>query len=545
VGRGLAALTLVTAAVWLVPGFSGQEACAQGGKPTPPPHPNGKHGGILQAMTRENPPSLSAHEESTISTVWLTQPLYNNLVLYDPFRQVEDSDQVVGELAESWAWSDGGKRLTFKLRRGVKWHDGKPFSAADVKHTLDVARGASEKRFKLNPRKLWWENIQAIVTSGDYEVTLVLGRPQPSLIAYLANGYAPIYPAHVDPQELRGRAVGTGPFRLKELKPDERLVLERNPDYHVKDRPYLDGIVYTVIRARPSRMAALGAGQVHVSFPNDGTVSSRDQVKSVVPGIVVHEVAAGVQENILLNLKKPPFDNPKLALAVNLALDRPALIQSVHQGSGIVGGANLPAPFNRWGLTPADMAALPGYGDAAKNKEQARKLLAEAGYGPGKPLKVSVGTRAVENYVDMAVWVIAQLREVGIEGVLEQFETGVWHPKITRKEFQIGTNLTGVAVDDPDGNFFENYTCESSRNYTGYCNREVEELIQRQSGELNKDKRLQLVREIDKRLQRESARPILLHRMDYFMHWPYVKNLLPHHNIYSYGRMQEVWLDKN
>jgi peptide/nickel transport system substrate-binding protein len=348
----------------------------------------------------------------------------------------------------------------------------------------------------------------------------------------------------VDPQELRNRAVGTGPFRLKELRPDERIVLERNPDYFVKGRPYLDGIVYTVIRARPARMAALQAGQVHVSFPNDGTVAARDQLKSAVPAMVIHEVAAGVQENVLLNLKKPPFDNPKMALAVNLALDRPALIRSVHQGSGVVGGANLPPPFGPWGLTPDDLASLPGYGDAAKNKELARRLLGEAGYGPGKPLKVSVGTRAVENYVDMAVWVIDQLRQVGIDGVLEQFETGVWHPKVTRREYQIGTNLTGVAVDDPDGNFFENYSCDSSRNYTGYCNREVEELMVRQSGELDKDKRLRMVREIDRRLQRESARPILLHRMDYFMHWPQVKNLVPHHNIYSYGRMQEVWLDK-
>ncbi|HEX7926764.1 MAG TPA: ABC transporter substrate-binding protein [bacterium] len=532
---GVLALALCAAAL---------PALAQTKQPLPPPYPNGKSGGVLQAMTRENPPSLSPQEESTISTVWLAMPIFNNLMLYEPYRQTEDSQYVVGELAESWAWSDGGKRLTFKLRRGVKWHDGKPFTAADVKFTLDVARGTSDKRFKLNPRKLWWDNIRDIVTTGDYEVALVLTRPQPSLIAYLANGYTPIYPAHLDPGEMRTRPVGTGPFKLKEFKPDERLVLERNPDYFVKGRPYLDGIVYTVIRSRPSRIAALQAGQVYVSFPNDGTIAARDQLKAAAPGIVVHEVAAGVQENVLLNLKKPPFDNPKIALAVSLALDRPALIRSVHQGAGVLGAANLPPPFGPWGIAAKDLAKLPGYGDAAANKERARKLLAEAGYGPGKPLKVSVGTRAVENYVEMAVWVIDQLRQVGIEGVLEQFETGVWHPKVTRREFQLGTNLTGVAVDDPDGNFFENYSCESSRNYTGYCNPQVEEMMNRQSAELNPAKRLALVQEIDRRLQMESARPILLHRMDYFMHWPFVKNLVPHHNIYSYGRMQDVWLDK-
>ncbi len=511
---------------------------------TPAPFPNGKFGGILQAVTRENPPSLSLLDETTISAVWPVMPMYSNLVLYDPFRQVEDGEHLIGELAEHWSWSDGGKRLTFVLRRGVKWHDGKPFTSADVKHTVDLVRDLPQKRLRLNARKALWENITEVVVNGDYQVSLVLGRPQPGLISLLASGFAPIYPAHVDPQELRGRVVGTGPFRLKEYTPDERIVMEKNPDYFVKGRPYLDGIQYTVIRVRASRMAALETGQVQITFPNDSTVPARDEVLSAVPGIVVHQVATGVPDQVLLNRKKPPFDNPKLALAANLALDRSTVVRSVHQGAGILGGAILPPPYGPWGLEAEELAKLPGFGDPAQNKERARKLLAEEGYGPGHPLTVTISTRALENYTELAVWVIAQLKQVGIEGQLEQIDSTAWIPKLIRHDYQVGPNLGGVGTDDPDGFLFDAYTCNSKRNYTGYCNPEIDELIRRQSMELDRAKRLELVREVDRRLQRESARPILLHRVDNFMHWPYVKNLVPHHNIYSFGRMQDVWLDK-
>ena len=503
-----------------------------------------KSGGVLNAMLRESWPSMSIHEEATISAVWPIMPLYNNLVLYDPSRPVESAQHLIGELAESWSWSKDGKRLTFKLRHGVTWHDGQPFTSADVKYTFDLVRGVSEKRLKLNPRKVWYENVQEIVTAGDYEVTFVLKRPQPGLLSLLACGYTPIYPAHVDPQELRTREVGTGPFIAKSVKPDEELVLERNPHYFVKGRPYLDGIRYIVIKSRPSRFAALEAGQLDISFPGENTVPMRDEVMGKVPKMVMKAVASGVQANILLNHKKPPFDNPKVRLAVNLAMDRPTLIKTVYQGGLLPGGTLLPPPYGEWGLSAAQVRKLPGWGDPEKDKAEARKLLAEAGYGPSNPLKVEVDTRAIDVYVDVAIWMIDQLKQVGIQGTLAQFETGVWHPKLTRGDYLIATNLTGVAPDDPDADFFENYTCSSQRDYTFYCNPEVEALILKQSQEGNTKQRLDLVHEIDRRLQYEGAKPILGHIMDYMMYWPYVKGLVPHNNIYNYGRMQDVWLDK-
>ncbi len=503
-----------------------------------------KYGGILKTVTFENPPSLSIHEENTIATNWPMLPVYSNLIVYNPAKTVESGDDVVGELAESWAWSDGNKRLTFKLRRGVTWHDGLPFTSADVKQTYDVVRGASDKRLKLNPRKAWYEAVVSIVTNGDYEVSFVLKRPQLGLMAILAAGYSPVYPAHLEPQELRLKAVGTGPFRLKELLPDQKIVLEKNPAFFIKGRPYLDGLEYFVIKSRPSRYAALQAGQIDTFMPIEGYVQFRDATLAHVPQMVVHEVATSVSDNVLLNAKKPPFDNPKVRLAVNYALDRASMIHTVAGGAALEGGAVLPPPFGVWGLQAEDVQKLPGYGDPAQDKAEARRLLAEAGYGPGNPLKLTLSTRNIDVYLDMAVWMLGELKAVGIEATLETVETPTWFARLVRRDFTIGANLTGTGAADPDANFYENYACGSQRNYSDYCNPVLEAEMDKASQEPDRAKRLRMTHEIDRRLQLDGARPILAHRLNYFMHWPYVKGLVPKNTVFNYSRMTDVWLDR-
>ena len=503
-----------------------------------------KYGGILKSLTMENPPSLSIHEENTVATNWPMLPIYSNLIVYNPAKTVESGDDVAGELAESWAWSDGAKRLTFKLRKGVTWHDGKPFTSADVKHTYDVVRGVSDKRFKLNPRKAWFDNVAEIVPNGDLEVSFVLKRPQPGLMAFLASGYMPVYPAHLDPQEMRVKAMGTGPFRMKEFLPDQKIVLERNPNFFVKGRPYLDGIEYFIIKSRPTRYAALHSGQVDIFNPIDGYLQFRDNTKALYPQMVVHEVSTSVSDNVLVNTRKPPFDNLKVRQAVNYALDRASMIRTVAQGAAVPGGAVLPPPFGVWGLPREEVAKLPGNGDPAKDKAQARQLLAEAGYGPANPLRVTVSTRNIDVYTDLAVWVIGELSSVGIETTLEPVETATWFARLVRREFQIAANLTGTGAADPDANFFENYACTSPRNYTDYCNPELEALMGQASQEVDGKKRLRMTWEIDRHLQMDVARPILAHRINYLMHWPHVKGFVAKNTVFNYNRMTDVWLDK-
>ena len=506
-----------------------------------------KAGGHLNVMLREDlSQGFSIHETSTISTVWPAMPCLNNLVIFDPLKRVESVDTIVGELAEKWSWQDNYRNLVFFLRKDVKWHDGKPFTSQDVKFTFDMVRGApdAQGKLRLSPRKDWYANVEAIEAPDAYTVVFRLKRPQPGLLAMLASGYSPVYAAHVNPAAYRTGCIGTGPFKVKEWRKGEFVDYVKNPDYFVKGRPYLDSLRYVVIKERGTRVAALQAGQLDVSFPGEITKTSAGQLKKAVPQLVQTPVATSVNENIIMNMKKPPFDNQKVRLAISYAIDRKGLIEAVHQGGGVPGASMAPKPYGVWGLLEKDLAGLPGYGKAADMKARARKLLAEAGFNAQKPLKVEMSTRAIALYVDMASFVINELKQVGVEASLKQVETAQWHAMATRGEYQIGANLTGIGVDEPDANYYENYACGSPRNYSFYCSEQVMKLVDQQSQELDPKKRLQIIAGIQKKLEEDAARPILDWTLDYFTVWPHVKNLVPHNNIYNYGRMQEVWSSK-
>ncbi|HET9923057.1 MAG TPA: ABC transporter substrate-binding protein [Methylomirabilota bacterium] len=505
-----------------------------------------KHGGILNSVLTEDPPGLVVHESATISNVWPMSPCYSNLVIFDPFKPLDSAETVIPELAEKWSWQDNYRNLVFFLRRNVKWHDGRSFTAADVKYTFDAVREAPDAAGKLrtSPRKDWYANVEAIETPEPHTVIFRLKRPQPSLLLMLASGYSPVLPAHVPVAELRQRCVGTGPFRQKEYLRGQLLELERNPSYFVPDRPYLDGIRYTIIRERGTRLAALRAGRLDAFLPLEMTKAMADAAKASAPSLVITEVGQNGSDNVVLNHKRPPFDNPAVRRAVNLAMDRNAYVRGVRQNGAVTGAALMPKPLGFWGLPEPDLRVLPGYRDPAQDKAEAKRLLAAAGYGPGTPLRVELVTRTLSIYLDLASFVVDQLRLIGVEATLKQLDTAAWFPALSRRDFQIGANLTAGGFDDPDAYLFENYKCGSPRNYTDYCSEEMDRLIDLQSQELDRAKRYKLVADIQRKLEAEVARPMLGWRKEYFARWPHVKNLVPHNALYNYGRMQEVWLDK-
>jgi peptide/nickel transport system substrate-binding protein len=531
----------VAAALWAAVGALALVASTPAAAQTPQP------GGHLNVMLREElPQGFAVHETATVSTSFPSMPCFNNLVIFDQLKRTESLDTVVGELAEKWSWQDNYRNLVFFLRKDVKWHDGKPFTSKDVKFTFDMIREAPDTpaKLRINPRKDWYANVEAIETPDAYTVVFHLKRPQPSLLLMFASGYTPIYAAHVPPANYRTGCIGTGPFKLKEWRKGEFVDYVKNPDYFVKGRPYLDSLRYVIIENRGTRISALQAGKLDVSFPGETTKTIAEQLKKAVPQMVITTVGQSVSDNIIMNVKKPPFDNLKVRLAVSYAIDRRGLIQAVHQGGAVPGAALPPKPWGIWGISEQGLLALPGYGKPADEKAKARKVMAELGYTPEKPLKVEIGTRAIAVYVDMASFVINELKQVGIDATLKQVETAQWHPMATRGDYQIGANLTGLGIDDPDANFYENYACGSPRNYSQYCNEQVGKMIDQQSQELNPQKRLEMVFALQKKVEEEAPRPILDWRLDYFAHWPYVHNMVPQNNIYNFGRMQDVWRDK-
>ena len=506
-----------------------------------------KAGGILRVHQWDNPPSLSIHEEVTIATIVPMMGLFNNLVMYDQHVPQNSLQSIIPDLATGWSWNEDGTALRFALRDAVKWHDGHPFTANDVKCTWDLLLGKSQEKLRTNPRKAWYHNLEEVTTDGDLTAIFHLKRPQPALIALLASGYSPVYPCHVSPREMRQHPIGTGPFKLVEFQPNEWIKVVRNPDYWKPGRPYLDGIEYTMIPSRSTAILAFIAGKFDMTFPYvTVTIPLLKDVKSQAPGAVCALRTNNVGATLIVNRDAPPFDNPDLRRAMALALDRQSFIDILSDGQFTIGGAMMPPPEGVWGLPPDMLKSLPGYNpDVRENRAEARQLMAKLGYGPDRQLKVKVTVRNVAPLRDPAVILIDQLKEIYIESELDIVETANWWSKLARKDFQIGFIFIPGGVDDPDQQFYENYACGSERNYSGYCNREVEKLFDRQSMEGNQEKRRQLVWEIDKKLQEDGARPIIYYAREPTCWQPSVRGLtIMTNSPFNGWRLEDVWLDK-
>ena len=192
-----------------------------------------KAGGVLKIGWFDSPASMSLHEESTIAVNRPIMGVFNNLVMFKQDVPQNSLRSIVPDLASSWAWNEEGTELTLPLRQGVRWHDGRPFTANDVQCTWDLLTGKSAEKLRLNPRKSWYRNLEEVTTNGEYAVTFRLKRPQPSFLALLAAGWSPVYPCHVAPRDMRSHPIGTGPFKFVEFQPNERITvtsrLRKNP----------------------------------------------------------------------------------------------------------------------------------------------------------------------------------------------------------------------------------------------------------------------------------------------------------------------------
>ncbi len=503
-----------------------------------------KQGGVLRVQHRDSPGSMSIHEEGTISTVLPAMGVFNTLVVYDQHKPQNSLDTIVPELATSWSWNKEYTELTFKLREGVKWHDGKPFTSADVKCTWDLLTNQGTEKLKINNRSGWYFNLEKITVNGPLEATMHMKRPQPAFLALLASGFSPVYPCHVSPRDMRSHPIGTGPFKFVEYKLNESMKVARNPNYWKPGKPYLDGIEYTIIPNRSTAMLSFVAGKFDMTFPYEVTVPLMKDIKTQYPAAICELASENVAANIVMNLA-PPFDNQDLRKAVVMALDRQAFIDILFEGKADKGGAMMPAPDGAWGLPPDQLQDLPGFGpDIAKNREAARQIMRGLGYGPDKHLAIKLSTRNLPSYRDPATILLGQLKDIWIDGELEPIETAIWQPKLIRRDYQIGLSLVGNGVDDPDQQFYESYVC-GSRTYMGYCDKAIDALVEKQSIEPDQAKRKQIVWEIDRKLQADAVRPMLYYLRGGTCHRPEVKGMTVMVNsIFNGWRMEDVWLDR-
>jgi len=432
-----------------------------------------KAGGILRVYNRDSPPSMSILEESALSTVLPMMGVFNNLVVYDQHVAQNSKVSIVPDLATGWSWSEDGTRLSFELRQGVKWHDGEPFTAQDVKCTWDLLTGKASNKLRINPRRSWYSSLEEVVTKGD-------------------------------------------------------------------------GIEYTIIPNRSTALLAFESGKFDMTWPYDVPVPVLKDVQSQSPQAICETAPLNANRNLIINPQVPPFDDPEIRRAMALALDRKAFIDILDRGQGDIGGAMLPPPAGVWGLPPEMLKGLPGYDpDVENSRAEARAVMEKAGYGPDHRLSVKLTVRNIPITRDPAIILIDQLKTIYIDAELEPIETVNWFRRAMRKEYAIGLNMTAGAIDDPDQQLFENYSCSSERNITGYCNPELEKELAQQSMEPDPEKRKELVRTIDRKLQEDGARPIIFYYRAASCWQPYVQGLtIMVNSIYNGWRFEDLWLDR-
>jgi peptide/nickel transport system substrate-binding protein len=503
-----------------------------------------KRGGTLRIYNPEGVASLSMLEEFANGELPI-MGMFDNLVMFDQHVAQNSLQSIVPDLATSWSWDEAGTDLTFQLRHGVKWHDGKPFTAQDVKCTWDLYLETGPEKLRINPRKSSYYNLAAVTTNGDYEVTFHLKQPQPAFPMTLASGFSAIYPCHVSPRDMRQHPIGTGPFKLLDFKPKEYIKVVRNPDYWKPDRPYLDGIEHTIIPDPATAVLAFIAGKFGMTAPFQLTVPLMKDIQDRVPQAICEWTPGAVNRHLLVNRDKPPFDNPDLRRAMALSIDRQAFIDILAQGQGQIGAVLQPPPAGLWGMPPEMLKELPGYDpDVQKNRAAARQIMEGLGYSADHRLNIKVTSQDWSIYRDPAVLLIDQLKQVYIDGELELVETAQYYPKILRKDYSVALNLQ-TSGPDPDPILKVFYGCGASVNWSGYCNPSVDELIDRQSREGDPDRRKAVLWEIERKLAADDARPIIFYRNGGTCRQPHVKGLtLMVNSVFNGWRMEDVWLDK-
>lgn len=389
--------------------------------PTPPPPtptpPGPKVGGTLVVALSREPDTLDVHKTTLANDVM--DHVGASLVARDPA-----TGQYVGYLADSWTTSQDGLTWTFTLKRGVKFHDGTPFTAHDFEWTIGRVSQASGDIIPM---------IESAEAVDDQTLRLQLRQPYfPLLYTLSLRSYAqPLPRAAVEHLGDRfGRQpVGIGPFRFKEWNTGERIVLERNADYNwrpafIQGGPYLDFVEFRIIPEYAISLAGLETSEIDY-----GPLEPRDvsRLKSLAGIQVLETVQAGMSPVVHLNAGRPPFDDVRVRRAVNLAVDRQGLIQVVARDSAVE---------QRGPLSPSVAGYWPGVEEIGYRYDaaQAKALLKEAGYAlgsdgvlekEGRPLKVNLQVQPVEWMVKVAEVLQQQYKSVGIAIEIMTVEPGL------------------------------------------------------------------------------------------------------------------------
>ena len=477
-------------------------------------------GGMMRIGMDADNTTMDPHR----STAAVDRQVYNNV--YGKLVDIDTKFGIVPQLATAWDVKDGGKTYVFKLRRGVKFHDGTDFNAEIVKWNFERMRDpalASPRRSEIAP-------VREVKVVDPYTVEIALSAPFTPFLSVLTDR-AGMMVSKAAVEKFKGdfarNPVGTGPFQFVEWVKDDHLKLKRFDGYWDKEKVYLDEILYRPIPDSSVRFTSMRTGQLdvmHQIHPKDVGAAKSER------GLKVSEIPSLWWQAIHLNNQTAPFNTKALRQAMWYGVDRSIIQRVVHQGQGSIA----------WGPFPPSMWAQDrDFTDWKRDPAKAKAKLAEGGMPNGFSFTLKSWTNPT--FIQEMQIVQAQLKDLGIDMKIEQLEFGKLLADLTSHNF-VALRVGWSGRPDPDGNVYNQAHSKGSGNYVRYANAKVDELLDAARSESNQDKRRASYLQVT-RLLAEDAPYIWLH------HDAEVKVLGEHvkgfeHISDGMLRMKGVWLEK-
>jgi peptide/nickel transport system substrate-binding protein len=501
-----------------------------------------RSGGLLKFAVGAEPPNYDCHANSSFAFIHPVRPHYNTLLKFDTARY----PAVKGDLAESWTVAKDGLTYTFRLRKGVKFHDGTTFTAEDIKATYERIRKPPQGVLSL--REAAYADISSIETPGPSTVVFKLSKPNASMLSNFASPWDCVYSAarlKKDPRFPERNIMGTGPFTFEEHVAGSHWRGRRFKDYFEKGKPYLEGFLAIFVAGAPM-VNALAAGEVLAEFRGHSPADRDRIVKTLGDKAVVQESPWVCSLVVTFNTKKKPFDDARVRRALSVAIDRWGGAQALSKVALVRHVGGVLRPGYEFAANEKELMSYPGFSkDVNGSRAQAKKLLQEAGV-PNLTFTLTNRNVAMP-YTPVGVFLIDQWRQIGVNVKHDQLETKLYLAAQQRDNptFDAALDFNCDFMDEPNLQLQKYLSHDRSTiNYAQQTDRVLDDLFDKQSGELDRKKRYALLREFEKRAldQAYTVPTIWWHRI--IVHHKVMKgwHITPSH--YVGQDLADVWLDQ-
>jgi peptide/nickel transport system substrate-binding protein len=459
-----------------------------------------RSGGELVFLVPSEPPSYDGHRDGTFGMVHPLAPHYNTLLRIDPFDRT--GTRPAPDLAESWTISPDALIYTFKLRQGVRFHDGSLLTSRDVKATYDKI--VFPPAGVVSMRKGSYQVVEAIEAPDPSTVRFRLKWPESSFLVSVSSPYNWIYKADILAKDMRWyetNVMGTGPFKFVEHVKGSHWAGKKNPDYWDKGKPYLDSFRAIFITSNAAQVAAIRGERAHIQFRGFSPADRDALVSALGSKITVQESPWNCVQLVTMNHEHKPFDDKRVRRALTLAADRWEASKTLSRIAVVKEVGGIQVPGTPWATPPAELEKLAGYGrDIAASRAEARRLLREAGVPDG--FTFTFKNRGIpQPYETVAIWLIDQWRQIGLNVKMETIEASAHVAMLRRGDFDVASDAQCSFIVEPDIDIqkFQSVGI-SDNNYSRYKDPVLDDLFLRQSRAIDPEERRRHLRAFERRL---------------------------------------------